>query len=244
MESPNTNPAPRPKLHPLVAAAAVSIIALSGVGIAAMVMNHSNATPSPALAASEPMVPAAALPRGAERTSAPLSAANTAPASAPLKPIHATPHTPARIASATPNYSSSYPATPSYSSSPSSPSYNNPAPVAQAEVCRSCGVVDSVHEIKVKGQGSGVGGVGGAVVGGLLGNQVGGGRGKTAMTVLGAVGGAFAGNEIEKNVRSEIEHQMVVRLDDGTTRTFTQVGAFPYGVGERVRIVNGRVERG
>ena len=67
---------------------------------------------------------------------------------------------------------------------------------------------------------------------------------KTAMTVLGAVGGAFAGNEIEKNVRSEIEHQMVVRLDDGTTRTFTQVGAFPYGVGERVRIVNGRVERG
>jgi uncharacterized protein YcfJ len=38
----------------------------------------------------------------------------------------------------------------------------------------------------------------GAVVGGLLGNQVGGGRGKTIATVAGALGGAYAGNEIAK----------------------------------------------
>jgi uncharacterized protein YcfJ len=38
----------------------------------------------------------------------------------------------------------------------------------------------------------------GAVVGGLLGNQVGGGDGKKLATVAGAVGGAFAGREIDR----------------------------------------------
>jgi hypothetical protein len=37
---------------------------------------------------------------------------------------------------------------------------------------------------------------------------------------------------------------MVVRLDHGGTRTFTQANPPPYGVGERVRIVNGHLERG
>ncbi len=39
----------------------------------------------------------------------------------------------------------------------------------------------------------------GAVAGGLLGNQVGGGKGKTLATVAGAVGGGYAGNRIQKN---------------------------------------------
>lgn len=37
----------------------------------------------------------------------------------------------------------------------------------------------------------------GAIAGGLLGNQVGGGKGKTLATVAGAVGGGYAGNRIE-----------------------------------------------
>jgi uncharacterized protein YcfJ len=38
----------------------------------------------------------------------------------------------------------------------------------------------------------------GAVVGGLLGSQVGGGNGKTLATIVGAVGGGYVGNEIAK----------------------------------------------
>lgn len=38
----------------------------------------------------------------------------------------------------------------------------------------------------------------GAVVGGLLGNQVGGGNGKTLATIAGAVGGGYVGNEVAK----------------------------------------------
>jgi uncharacterized protein YcfJ len=41
----------------------------------------------------------------------------------------------------------------------------------------------------------------GAVVGGLLGNQVGGGNGKTLATIAGAVGGGFVGNEIARRNR-------------------------------------------
>jgi uncharacterized protein YcfJ len=38
----------------------------------------------------------------------------------------------------------------------------------------------------------------GAVIGGVLGNQVGSGDGKTLATILGAVGGGYIGNEVAK----------------------------------------------
>lgn len=46
---------------------------------------------------------------------------------------------------------------------------NTPARAA----CRECGVIESTRQVATKGEGSGLGAVGGAVVGGLLGNQVG-----------------------------------------------------------------------
>lgn len=41
----------------------------------------------------------------------------------------------------------------------------------------------------------------GAVVGGLLGNSIGGGRGRTVTTVGGAAAGGYAGNQIQKNMQ-------------------------------------------
>jgi uncharacterized protein YcfJ len=41
----------------------------------------------------------------------------------------------------------------------------------------------------------------GALVGGLLGNQVGGGNGRTLATVAGAAAGGYAGNQIQKKVQ-------------------------------------------
>ncbi|MGE5161503.1 MAG: glycine zipper 2TM domain-containing protein [Betaproteobacteria bacterium] len=43
----------------------------------------------------------------------------------------------------------------------------------------------------------------GGVAGGLLGNQIGGGRGKTIATVAGAAGGAYAGNQVQKNMQEK-----------------------------------------
>ena len=218
MDQPSTTE--RARLHPLVATAAIAVIVLAAVGVTALVMNRSNATTSPYDAA--PAQAAVAPPDG--RIAAPPAAlASTAPTSANI------------------------PQTPAYEQPARAPepAYRAPAPVAAAApVCRDCGVVDSIREIKVKGRGTGVGAVGGAVVGGLLGNMVGAGRGKALATVAGAVGGGLGGNAIEKNVRAEVEHEMVVRLNDGGTRTFKQAAPFPYHEGERVRIVNGHVEAG
>jgi outer membrane lipoprotein SlyB len=208
MYQPENTPS-RPRLHPLVATAAIAVIVLSAVGVTALVMNRSSAQTSPYDA---PPPVAAAAPQS-EPAPAPVNASTSSP------------------------YAAQGP------SSPSTPVYDNPPPVAQAPApCRDCGVVASINEIKVKGEGSGVGAVGGAVVGGLLGNMVGAGRGKALATVGGAVAGGFGGNAIEKNVRSEVEHRMIVRLDNGGTRTFTQAAPFGYREGERVRIVSGHVE--
>lgn len=45
----------------------------------------------------------------------------------------------------------------------------------------------------------------GAVAGGLLGNQVGGGSGKKVATVAGAVGGALVGRKIQENQQRKTE---------------------------------------
>lgn len=102
------------------------------------------------------------------------------------------------------------------------------APVAQAPavqpapVCHSCGVVESVQAVRQEGPAQGVGAVAGGVLGGVLGNQVGGGTGRKVATLLGAVGGGFAGHEIEKRVRSETVYEVRVRMEDGSVRRFSQ----------------------
>ena len=117
-----------------------------------------------------------------------------------------------------------------------------------AAVCETCGTVEGVREVQRKGEANGVGAVAGGVIGGLLGNQVGSGNGRKAMTVVGAVGGGFAGHEIEKRVRAETVYEVRVRMDDGRLRTLTQKSAPQPGARVRVeggtlRTVSARDER-
>jgi uncharacterized protein YcfJ len=71
-------------------------------------------------------------------------------------------------------------------------------PVRQAEGPRQvCQNETVTHTSPPKDQHRIVGTAIGAVAGGLLGNQVGGGKGRTLATVAGAVGGGYAGNRIE-----------------------------------------------
>jgi outer membrane lipoprotein SlyB len=117
-----------------------------------------------------------------------------------------------------------------------------PARVATVATCAECGVIESVREVDAKGKGSGLGAVGGGVVGGLLGNQVGAGRGKDVMTVVGAVGGALAGNEVEKRVKTTKSYEVSVRLNDGTTRVISEAGQPTWHVGDKVKVVNGAIQ--
>lgn len=154
--------------------------------------------------------------------------------------------TPAPLAATTPAPVVTAPATKLASATPKPLTYSHPAgtPVAVAKnVCADCGTVEAVTAVQRQGKVNGVdvgnttiglGTVAGGVVGGLLGNQVGGGNGKTAMTVLGVAGGAFAGNAIEKNMKKVTVYNVRVRMDDGTTRNMDVSSAV--AVGSRVTV--------
>ena len=116
-----------------------------------------------------------------------------------------------------------------------------PAPERVAAVCGNCGVIESVREINTRAEGSGVGAAGGAIVGGLLGNQVGSGHGRQLATVAGAIGGAVAGNQIEGRVKASRSYDVRVRLDDGNVRTIHQSSAPDWQEGDRVRVVDGEI---
>ena len=117
----------------------------------------------------------------------------------------------------------------------------NPIPKANSAVaqCPECGLIESTREVSTAGEGTGIGAVGGAVIGGLLGNQVGGGQGKQLATVVGAVGGVMAGNEIEKRVNATKSYEVAVHMDNGTTRVISQTTAPAWRPGDHVRVVNG-----
>lgn len=117
-----------------------------------------------------------------------------------------------------------------------------PAPVAAkttvAAVCADCGTVQSVTAVERQGQVNGVpvgnttvglGTVAGGVIGGLLGHQVGNGNGKTLATVVGAAGGAYAGNTVEKNMKKVTVYDVRVRMDDGSMRNLDISTAVPVG---------------
>jgi uncharacterized protein YcfJ len=130
------------RLHPLVAAAAVSVVLVSLLGAAALtgILPSSNANGSPAVT---------------DTTVKPVGVATPAKA---ITHKAAAQQAPAQVAAA------------------------SPAPAQPA----------AAKENSVVGIGIG------AVVGGLLGNQIGSGDGKTLATIAGAVGGGYVGNEIAK----------------------------------------------
>jgi outer membrane lipoprotein SlyB len=111
--------------------------------------------------------------------------------------------------------------------------------LAQVARCASCGVVEAIRTVEVQGEASGLGAAAGGVTGAVVGNQIGRGDTRTVMTVAGAAGGAYAGHQIEKQLKKSTAWRITVRLDDGSVRTLSQPAAPPFAIGDRVRIVNG-----
>ena len=181
------------RIHPLVAAAAVSVTLVSLLGVAALsgLLPNSQGSSEAQKAASVPAVATASLAStAASSASTPTAAAVLVqtpvgyqymqPVYAPMaaypqvEPQHTVPttthHSPRHRAQ---TYAQADTRLPTYQSpSRQQPSYQQPARQANSPV----GIAT------------------GAVVGGLLGNQVGQGNGRTLATVAGAVGGGYLGN--------------------------------------------------
>lgn len=213
------------RIHPLVAAAAVSIIVVSLVGVAAItgVIPTSNSAPTP---------------------DSQMAAADRQEADARNQDATVTPAANGgskETAQQQDKLSHKAKAETKYQQKDSD--NNTSANVAQAPaICESCGVVESVRTVERAAQkGSGLGAAAGAVLGGVLGHQVGGGNGRKLATVAGAVGGGFAGNEIEKRNNTNITYEVRVRMENGNTRTFTPSAQPDWRAGDHVRIVDGRL---
>jgi len=104
------------------------------------------------------------------------------------------------------------------------------------------GVIDAIDMTRGGGEGIGAGAVIGGIAGGVLGHQVGSGRGNDVATVAGAIGGAVVGHQIEKNNRHDA-YRIRVRMDHGGYQTVVQDNANDLRVGDRARIDNERVYR-
>jgi outer membrane lipoprotein SlyB len=116
--------------------------------------------------------------------------------------------------------------------------YNN-------NVASGYGTIDSIQVVRGQGGTNGTGAVVGGLVGALVGNQVGSGSGRTVATVAGAVGGAAIGNNVEanRNANGQDMYQLNIRMDNGEIRSVTQDSVYDLRVGNRVRLVDGRVYR-
>lgn len=138
------------------------------------------------------------------------------------------------------NAPSSYPA----ETAQPTPSNAYPPRIASSTpaVCNTCGRVEAVNAQQVAGEGSGLGAVLGGVAGAVLGNQVGRGTGRSVATVAGAAGGALAGHQIEKQTKSGRRFEVVVRMDDGSSRLFPYDTEPGFRTGDKVRVLEGRLQ--
>ena len=235
------------RLHPLLSSAAVSMIVLSVAGVGAL---------TGMLPQSRGITTGAVEQKPLAQQIAPVTAPVAAPAAAPAPEAQPVKKAAARTSAPVAAPKRAQPVVtqrPAYDEEEfdryeryereARAAEARPAPVRVAQpACMNCGTVESVREVATQSQGTGLGAVAGGVTGAVVGRQFGHGSGKTAMTILGAAGGAFAGHKIEEKVRSTQRWDVTVRLDDGSYRTLTLGQQPAWRSGDRVRVVNGALE--
>ena len=111
--------------------------------------------------------------------------------------------------------------------------YNQP--VARA------GTVESIRQVDAQKYVPGAGAITGGLIGGGLGSLVGGGSGKTAAIIVGAIGGGLVGNEMQKS-QTQLIWEIGIRYDDGGYGTITQSQSPGLRIGDRVRVTDTGLE--
>ena len=215
------------KIHPLTAAAAIAVILVSITGVAAMtgILPGFNKTPD-----------AEVVGNAATGTDLNADVPASQPAGMPLN----------QAANQAPTESSTPSAgnVASYSQQDAQQQQQQQAPMPSAPMapppCPDCGVVESVRSLRQQAPVSGLGAAAGAVLGGVLGHQVGGGNGRTLATIAGAVGGGFAGNAVEDNVKTKTSYEVLVRMEDGSRQRF-MMDVQRWRSGDQVRVQGGEL---
>jgi len=171
------------RIHPLMAGAAISVTVLCLVGAASIAgilpNSRANVPATPAI----PADVAAMTPANAAALAAPVTAPVAAPVvaqAAPAPVVHKRVVHHTQVAQARPAYNDN------------NDGYRD---TAYREPVRQQQPVPAPAQPNYVGIGTG------AVIGGLIGNQVGGGRGKALATVAGVIGGGMLGNAVQNQVQ-------------------------------------------
>ncbi|AIF48676.1 glycine zipper 2TM domain-containing protein [Dyella japonica] len=100
------------------------------------------------------------------------------------------------------------------------------------------GVVEQVSNVQIEtNHHTGVGAVVGGAVGLGVGSLIGAGTGRDVAMVLGTVGGAVAGNEVQKHYDKPVAgQQIIVRLKNGVLVSVTQPASTTFRTGEKVYV--------
>lgn len=104
------------------------------------------------------------------------------------------------------------------------------------------GTIQSVQPVQIEGTKSGIGSIGGAVVGGIAASTVGGGRGSAIASVLGAIAGGVAGAAVEEGTTRQTALEITVTLDSGRTLSLVQGADVEFKPGERVKVLTNGFE--
>jgi len=195
------------RIHPLMAAAAVSVIVLSLAGTAAItgILPNSHSAPEPQLSTAAPLAAAYGAQSAAGYVAQPGAVQPAAAYAAPVAaPMPAPALVPANVQYVQP---AAQPA----------PVQKKPAPAPVKKTVQQTKEVHHHHHttqvarneapsyeqkpVQQEEKPNYVAIGTGAVIGGLLGNQIGGGNGKKLATVAGVIGGGMIGNEIANRNR-------------------------------------------
>jgi outer membrane lipoprotein SlyB len=114
------------------------------------------------------------------------------------------------------------------------------AGVRLSRICDACGVVTGVKRETRKGEASGVGAVGGAVAGGVIGNKT---TDSTVGTVGGAAVGGILGHQIEKQIKKHKVYATRVTLKDGTVKKFDTEAKPQWQPGTVVEVEDGKLKK-
>jgi outer membrane lipoprotein SlyB len=118
----------------------------------------------------------------------------------------------------------------------------NPDAVSRYDAQRMSSVQDatvlSIRPVTLQGRDTGVGTVGGAVIGGIAGSNVGGPRTGGIVGIVGAIAGGLIGNAVERDATQQQAVEILVQLKNGDRRAVIQgVGSETFAAGDPVIMI-------
>ena len=99
------------------------------------------------------------------------------------------------------------------------------------------GKVSGIKDVRIEGERTGLGRLGGGYVGYEVGRTVGSGHGNDVAGAVGAVAGAVAGGATEELMTRDKGLEITVDLDKGSSIAVVQAADQQFQVGERVKIL-------